>query len=187
MLRKLINKFTKPPHDLVLLFEHAGHKFYGYTDYKLIHKERADQMRMLMSYELDLGLPHAKLLEYLEDIKRMNDKGERSDIGTVLNNLIIILQNRVSIDNRVRIADKIILLDNEPIEGGAKWLKKKMDLVEKHPQVLFFFVNKSGEFLQHLNILSDGLLKKELILHLKSLENFMTQKIELAKSKSANP
>lgn len=183
MLRKLLNKIFKPKHDLLLLFEHKGHKFYGYTDYKLMHKERADNMRMLMSYELDLGLPHQKLLNYLEDIKIMNDKGLRSDIGTVINNLIIILQNRASIDNRIRIADKIILLDNEPIGGGAKWLRKKQELAEKHPQVLFFFVNKSGEFLQHLNILNNGSLAKDLILHLKNLESFLTQKSATLRSK----
>ena len=183
MITKLRRKIFKPPHNLSIVYQGHGVTLYGYTDYKFIHKQRADKMRMMMKYELDLGLPHEKLLEYLAEMKVMNDKGLRSDLGTVINNLLVILQNRTSIENRIRIADQITLLDNEPIEGGAKWYKKKKALAEKHADVLFFFVSRSGEFLQHLKILSHGSLKKASILHLKSLEDTLTQKMSTTESK----
>ena len=174
--------FKRKKHNLPLLKTIKGIEFYGYKNYADIDLERLVQLKVTIADEIDLGLNRMDIKDMFKTIANLNDAGKKSEIGALCLFGESQCDLRTSFTNHTAIADKMILLKNEPIKGGPKWLEKKRQICRKHPEVMFFFVITSGRFLKHLKLLEDSWEPPESLQSLLRLEDQLKTLISLRTS-----
>lgn len=156
IIKRMINKLKqffkkKPKYSNMERHEVAGHVFYTW---RLVDKLPTSRESLFLAafQDMDYSASTENLIEFTELMIECFDQGKMSDVGYMLKQQEANLKAFTNINNLLRVANALILIEGEDLlKVSSEFSNKKMRLAQKHSEVYNFFLRRSLQRIQAIS------------------------------------